>query len=58
MLAGMCHKMDPRMLPAVDHVGEILSGALMQRKMLVSWTHGDFTPDNITFDGVNGPVRA
>ncbi|MCV7366262.1 glycosyltransferase [Mycolicibacterium duvalii] len=57
LLAGMCHKMDPRMLPAVDHVGEILSGALMQRKMLVSWTHGDFTPDNITFDGVNGPVR-
>ncbi|QZT62303.1 glycosyltransferase [Mycolicibacterium austroafricanum] len=56
LLAGMCDRMEPRLLPAVDHIGEMLCGALMQRQVLVSWIHGDFTPDNITFGGIDGPV--
>lgn len=56
LLAGMCHQIDPRLLPAVDHLEEILCGALMQRRMLVSWTHGDYTPANIVLRGIGGPV--
>jgi O-antigen/teichoic acid export membrane protein/GT2 family glycosyltransferase len=56
LMADVCRRMEPRLLPAVDHVGEILCSALMQRRLLVSWTHGDFTPDNIQVDGMDGPI--
>ncbi|MGV0716363.1 glycosyltransferase [Mycolicibacterium sp. XJ662] len=55
-LADICVRMDPRLLSNVDHVGELLCGALMQRRALVSWTHGDFTPDNIQLDAQTGAV--
>ena len=55
-LGEVCQRMDPHLSPAVDHVGEMLRGALDNRRVRVSWTHGDFTPDNIRLDGADGPV--
>lgn len=55
-LADICLRMDPRLSSNVDQIGELLCGALMQRRTLVSWTHGDFTPDNIQLDAVTGEV--
>lgn len=55
-LADICLRIEPRLASNVDQIGELLCGALMQRKTLVSWTHGDFTPDNIQLDPVTGAV--
>ena len=55
-LSEVCHRMDPRLAPAVDNIGNLLRSALEKRKVLVSWTHGDFTPDNIRLDEANRSV--
>jgi O-antigen/teichoic acid export membrane protein len=55
-LTEICQRMEPRLSPAVDHVGQVLCSALAHRKVLVSWTHGDFTPNNIQLHGTDGPV--
>jgi O-antigen/teichoic acid export membrane protein len=55
-LAQVCQRMDPHLSPAVDRVGLLLRRALANREVLVSWTHGDFTPNNIRMDSVDGSV--
>ena len=55
-LTEMCQVMAPKMLPTVERLGEVLRGALANRHVLVSWTHGDFTPGNVRLASERGQV--
>jgi len=49
-LRESCEALTPSSLPAVAEIGAMLRAALTGTRMLVSWTHGDFTPANILID--------
>jgi O-antigen/teichoic acid export membrane protein len=46
-LREMCRVSNPALLTAVARLGESLRDSLTDRRVLVSWTHGDFTPGNV-----------
>ncbi|HEY2192769.1 MAG TPA: aminoglycoside phosphotransferase family protein [Actinomycetospora sp.] len=49
-LRGTCRTLAPASVDAVDQLGRQLHDALTGRRVLVSWTHGDFTPGNVLLD--------
>ena len=51
-LRRMCQTLAPVHLATVEHLGVLLHQALAGQRVAVSWTHGDFTPANVLFDGV------
>ncbi|MDT5075606.1 MAG: hypothetical protein QOJ80_243 [Mycobacterium sp.] len=55
-LTEMCQTMAPKMLPTVGRLGKVLRGALANRLVLVSWTHGDFAPGNVRLASEQGRV--
>ena len=55
-LTKICQTMAPKMLPTVERLGEVLRGALANRHVLVSWTHGDFAPGNVRLASEQGRV--
>src|SRR5271155_5154508 len=55
-LAGICRRLEPGLVPEVDRLGTMLRQTLVGRRMPVSWTHGNYTPDNVRVAGVRGPV--
>jgi len=55
-LTDMCRRLDPGLVPEVDRLGKMLRQALIGWRMPVSWTHGDYTPDNVRLAGMQGPV--
>jgi phosphotransferase family enzyme len=52
----MCQRLDPRLVSQVDHLGGMLRQALINQRIPVSWTHGDYTPANVRVAGVHGRV--
>jgi hypothetical protein len=56
-LTNICERMDPGMVPKLDHLETMLGRALTGRRMPVCWTHGDYTPDNVRMAGLQGPVN-
>jgi aminoglycoside phosphotransferase (APT) family kinase protein len=52
----MCHRLDPALDPEVERLGAVLRQALVGGRVLVSWTHGDYTPSNVRVAGARGPV--
>ncbi len=55
-LTEMCWRLDPRRVPDVDRLGTILRRVLVDWRVPVSWTHGDYTPGNVLMAGMRGPV--
>ncbi|MGH8921244.1 MAG: phosphotransferase family protein, partial [Actinomycetes bacterium] len=59
-LREMCLALDPASARTVERLGQTLRGALADRRVQVSWTHGDFTPGNVLLtaedDRVSGIV--
>lgn len=55
-LTDMCRRLDPCLVPEVDRLGKMLRQALVGWRVPVSWTHGDYTPDNVRVAGARGPV--
>lgn len=51
-LTAMCRRLDPRRVPEVDRLGTMLRSVLVDWRVPVSWTHGDYTPGNVRLDGV------
>ena len=52
-LRRMCQTLAPvRFGHRGRHLGVLLHQALAGQRVAVSWTHGDFTPANVLFDGV------
>jgi O-antigen/teichoic acid export membrane protein/GT2 family glycosyltransferase len=46
-LREMCQALEPASVQGVKRLGQTLRGSLTGRRVLVSWTHGDFTPSNV-----------
>jgi hypothetical protein len=55
-LTNMCRRLEPRLLPDVDRLGQMLRQAFIDRRIPVSWTHGAYIPGNVRVAGVEGPV--
>ncbi len=55
-LADICRRLDPRRVPEVDRLGMMLRSVPMDWRVPLSWTHGDYTPGNVRFDGVPAAV--
>jgi len=55
-LTDICRRLEPGLVPEVDRLGTMLRQTLVGRRMPVSWTHGNYTPDNVRVAGVRGPV--
>ncbi|OBI50439.1 aminoglycoside phosphotransferase family protein [Mycobacterium sp. E787] len=51
-LTAMCRRLDPRRVSEVDRLGTMLRSVLVDWRVPVSWTHGDYTPGNVRLDGV------
>ncbi|MGH7743675.1 MAG: glycosyltransferase [Candidatus Dormibacteria bacterium] len=46
-LRDMCLAIAPASILTVERLGQTLRDSLTGRRVLVSWTHGDFTPGNV-----------
>ncbi|MGO9157768.1 phosphotransferase [Mycobacterium sp.] len=55
-LMDMCQRLNPRLVPEVDRLGTTLRRAFVGCRMPVSWTHGNYTPENVRVAGVQGAV--
>ncbi len=55
-LTDLCRRLDPRLVAEVDRLETLLRGALLRRRMPISWTHGNYTPRSVRIAGVQGPV--
>jgi hypothetical protein len=56
-LAGIYGRVDPRLVPKLERLEVMLGQALVGRRLAVSWTHGDYTPDNVRLAAQQGPVN-
>jgi len=56
-LARIYRQVNPRLVPGLERLEVLLGQALVGRRMAVSWTHGDYTPDNVRLAGPQGPVN-
>jgi hypothetical protein len=56
-LTHSCQRLDPSLVSKLDRLETMLAGALVGRRMPVSWTHGDYTPGNVRVAGMQGPVN-
>jgi hypothetical protein len=55
-LADMCRRLDPVLLPEVTWLKRMLRHDLLDWRLPVGWTHGNYTPDNVRVAGPEGPV--
>jgi Phosphotransferase enzyme family len=56
-LARIYRRLDPRLMPKLDRLEVMLGEALVGRRLAVSWTHGDYTPENVRLAAPQGPVN-
>jgi phosphotransferase family enzyme len=56
-LARVYGRVNPHLVPRLERLEVMLGQALVGRRMAVSWTHGDYTPDNVRLAGPQGPVN-
>lgn len=55
-LTEMCRRLDPGLVPQMDRLGTMLRQTLVGWRLPVTWTHGNYIPDNVRIADTRGQV--